>query len=343
MGRFAVGVLSLLLVIAGAAVPAAAGQSDAFADVLVDDLVIGEPVQEFPGMRAVAFDSDAETVRLELDLSVLTAHGVDVGAADIELPGGAVYGATVESATVSDGRATFVFAPDDSTDDAVIEVESFRINGLDTSGAERATDVTYEATFSAGEARVRSFDIVDPDRVTPWSATTTFFAGASTHRVSLQDVQAAGEDVTIELDVRVLAVHGVDLEALDADVTADGGTVVETTLDRGVVTAVVSPAPGVVLFDVRVALEGVDVSFDDADQRVVASNVTYGVTVEGAAGDDVTVEPFDIVTHPTTHADPVTTRSMTSNESLVIKGDGFGPALTVAALALLGWLARRRQ
>lgn len=342
MVRFAVRVSVLLLVIAGVGAPGAAGQSGAFADVLVDDLVIGEPAQEFPGMRAVAFDPDAETVHLELDLGVLAAHGIDVGAADVELTEGAVNGATVERATVSDGRATLVFAPDDSTDDTVIEVESFRLTGLDTSGAEPATDVTYVAAFSAGEARVRPFDIVDPDRVTPRLETTAFFAEASTHRVSLQDVQATSGNVTIALDVRVLETHGVDLGALEADVSADGATVMETALDGGIVTAVLSPEPEVVLFDVRVTLAGVDVSFDDADQRVVASNVTYGVSLEGAAGDDVTVEPFDIATHPTTHADPVTTRSTASNESLVIKGDGFGPVLTFAALALLGWLARRR-
>lgn len=341
--RLFVGVLALLIIAASVAGTAGSTQSDAFADVLVGDVVIGESEQAFPGMRAVEFPADAETVRLELDLAVLTAHGVDVSDAEIELADEAVNGGAVETATVRDGRVILVFAPDDSIDDPVIEVDGFRLVGLDTTDAEAAEGLTFEATFSAGEARVRSFDVIDPNRVTLTLDTQPLFTEATAHRVTLRDVHAVGGNVTVTLDAGVLEDHGFDLSALQADVTADGATVVSTTVDEGVVSATVSPAPGTVLFDVRVTLENFERRSTADDGRVLARAVSYGVALEGAGDDSVAVQGFDINTHPTTHADPVTTRSTISNDSLVIKGDGFGPAPTVVALALLGLLARRRQ
>lgn len=333
--RLAVGVFALLLVTASAGASAETAQSDGFADVLVGDVVIGEPDQRFPGMRAVAFDADAESVALELDLAVLESHGIDVGGAGIDLPADAVHGASVETATVDDGRVTLVFAPDDSTD-AVIQVDEFRLTGLDTTGAEPATELTYDASFSAGEARVRSFDIVDPDRVTPTMSADTFFTAAATHRLSIRDLQAADGAVTIELDVTVLERHGVDIESLAADVTADGAAVVETAVEGGVVTTVVSPAGDTVLFDVHVELRGFDASAVDSDQRVIATDVAYAVAIDGDGADGVTVEPFDVATRPTVHADPPTT-------STTVEGHGFGPTVAVAAVVLLALLAARRR
>lgn len=334
---------ALLLVAASVGGSAQSTESDGFADVLVGDLVIGESEQEFPGMRAVEFPADAETVRLELDLGVLTDHGVDVSDAEVVLASQAVHGATVDTATVEDGQVRFVFAPDESIDDTIIEVEEFRLVGLDTADAEAAEGLTFDATFSAGEARVRSFDIIDPDRVTATLDPQPLFTGARIHRVTLHDVHAAGENVTLTLDVAVLEDHGFALSALEADVTADGATVKSATVTEGVVSIDLSPATGTVLFDVRVELGGLERESTGADRRVLATGVSYAVTLEGAAGDEVAVQPFDINTHPTTHADPVTTGTPTSDGLIVVKGDGFGPALTVAALALILSLARRRR
>lgn len=336
-----VGVVVLLLATASTGALADSAQSDGFADVLVGDVVIGESEQRFHGMRLVEFPADTETVRLELDLDVLATHGIDVVDAEVEVSDGAVRGATIETATVRDGRLSFVFAPDDANEDAIIAVEEFRLTGLDTTDAEAAEGLTYDANFSAGEARVRSFDIVDPDRVTPTLETNPLYTDASTHRVSLRDVQAADGDVTIELDVGVLEDHGIDVGSLEAEVTADGATVTSTSVDRGVITAVVAPSPEAVLFDVRIDLRGLDPASVDTDQRVIASDVGYAISIEGTAGDEVTVEPFDIATHPTVHSGPETTRSETSRGPTSITGDGFGFAVTVAAVALLVLLAQR--
>lgn len=333
-------VVVLLVGAAGAGVAADVGGSDGFADVLAGDLVIGESAQPFHGTRLVEFDEAADTVALEIDLAVLEAHGVGVDDAAVELSPDDVSGASVEAARVEDGVVTLVFAPADGNEDAVIAIEEFRLTGLDTTDAEAAEGLTYDANFSAGEARVRSFDIVDPDGVTPTLATNPLYTDASTHRVSLRDVQAAGGDVTVELDVGVLADHGIDLGALEAEVTADGATVASTSVDRGVITTVLSPAPDTVLFDVRIELAGLEGPSAD-DGRVIASDVTYAVALDGAAGDEVTVEPFDIATHPTVHSGPGTTLSATS-EPIAIRGDGFGPTVAVAAVALLLLLARRR-
>lgn len=340
-GWIALVVATLLVVTAGTS--AASAQSDGFADVLVGDLVIGESEQEFPGVRLVGFDEDAERVDLEIDLSALESHGVAVDDARIDLATDDVRGATVETATVDDGVVVLGFSPDDSIDDAIIELQAFRLAGLDTTAAAAVTNVTYSATFSAGEARVRSFDIVDPDTLTPALDTETLFTGASTHRSTLQHVQATDEDVTVELNVRILEDHGFELDNLGADVTADRASVVETSVDRGVVKAVVSPEPDTVLFDVRVTLRGLTIISGGDDRRVIASDLAYAVVLEGAADNTVIVEPFDLATHRTTHADPVTTRSATPGESIVATGDGFGPAVAVAALALLLLLARRRR
>lgn len=340
-GWIAVVVATLLVVTAGTT--AASAQSDGFADVLVGDLVIGESEQAFPGVRLVGFDEDGERVDLEIDLSVLESQGVAVDDAKIDLSSDDVRGATVETATVDDGVVVIGFSPDDSIDDTIIELQAFRLAGLDTTAAAAASNVTYSATFSAGEARVRSFDIVDPDTLTPALDSQTLFTGSSTHRSTLRHVQATDEDVTVELDVRILEDHGFDLDDLGAEVTAGGASVVETSVDRGVVRAVVSPEPDTVLFDVRVTLRGLTTVSGDADQRVIASDLAYTVVLEGAADNTVHVEPFDLATHPTTHADPVTTRSATPGESIVATGDGFGPAVAVAALAILLLLARRHR
>lgn len=334
----AVGVL--LVATAGTGVTADDGGSDGFADALAGDVVIGESEQPFYGLRLLEFDEAVDTVALEIDLAVLEAHGVDVGDAAVELSADDVRGGSVESARVEDGVATLGFAPSDANEDAVITVEEFRLTGLDTTDAEAAEGLTYDATFSAGETRVRSFDIVDPDRVTPTLATNPLYTDASTHRVSLRDVQAAGGNVTVELDIGVLEDHGIDIGALEAAVTADGATVVSTSVDRGVITTVVTPAPDTVLFDVRFELMGLERPSAD-DGRVIASDVTYAVDIAGAADTDVTVEPFDIATHPTVHSGPETTQSTTS-EPIAVRGDGFGPVVTVAAVALLLLLAWRR-
>jgi hypothetical protein len=341
-GWLVVGVV-LLVATTSAGALADSARSDGFADVLVGDVVIGESEQRFHGIRLVEFPEDTEAVRLDLDLGVLATHGIDVSDAEVELSDGAVRGATIEAATVRDGRLRLVFAPDDADEDAIIAVEAFRLTGLDTTDAEAARGLTYDANFSAGDARVRSFDIVDPDRVTPTLETNPLYTDASTHRVSLRDVQAAGGDVTIELDVGVLQDHGIDLGSLEAEVTAADADVVSTSVDRGKVTAVVAPAPEAVLFDVRIDLRGLDSASVDTEQRLVASDVVYAVSVAGAAGDEMTVEPFDIATHPTVHSDPGTTRSASSQGPTSITGDGFGFAVTVAAVALLVLLARRRE
>lgn len=340
-GWLVVGVV-LLVATTSAGALADSAQSDGFADVLVGDVVIGESEQRFHGMRLVEFPADAEMVRLELDLGVLTTSGIDVSDAEVELSDGAVRGARIETTTVRDGRLTLVFAPDAANEDAVIAVEEFRLTGLDTTDAEAAEGLTYDANFSAGEVRVRSFDIVDPDRVTPTLETNPLYTDASTHRVAFRHVQAAGGDVTLELAVGVLEDHGIDLGSPEAEVTADGATVTSTSVDRGVITAVVAPAPDTVLFDVRIELRGLERASAD-EGRVIASDVTYDVGIDGAGDDEVIVEPFDIATHPTVRSGPGTTRPATSRGPTSITGDGFGAAVTVAAVALLMLFARRRE
>lgn len=334
-----VGTFTLLLVTVSLTGSARSAQADGFADVLVDDVVIGESEQRFTGMRAVEFPTDAETVSLEIDLEVLESHGIDVGDAAVELAPAAVRGATVETAAVRNGRIRLVFLPADTNDDAVIVVDEFRLVGLDTTEAEAAAGLRFEATFSAGEARVRSFDIVDPDRVSPGLDTTTLFTEASTHRVTLRDVHVVGENVTVELDARVLESHGIEVGNLEVDVDAEGATVVGTTVDQGAVTAVLSPDPGTVLLDVRLQLHGLDGDSADAEGRVIATDVSYSVTLDGAADEAVDVEPFDINTHPTTHGDHETT----SNGALAVKGDGFGPTVLITAVVILLVLSRRRR
>lgn len=336
-----VGLLALLVAgsVAGSGYTTPA---NGFADVLVGDVVIGESEQHFPGLRAVEFPTDAETVTIELDLAVLMTHGVNVSDAEVELPDGAVRGGTVETATVDNGTVRLVFVPDDSIDDAIIEVEGFSLSGLDTAAAEAASGLRFDARYSAGEPRVRSFDIVDPDDVTASLETTPLFADASTHRVTLRDVHAVSGKVTVELDVRVLQAHGFDLADLGAEVTADGASVWSTTVDQGIVTVVVSPDEDTVLFDVRMVLKDLGSPPGESDGRVIASDVTYGVTVAGAGGDDVVVEPFDIARHPTTNAGPVTTWTTTSGSSLLVEGDGFGLVAVVVAIVLLSLLVKRR-
>lgn len=149
-------------------------------------------------------------------------------------------------------------------------------------------------TFSHGEGNARSFAVVDPDEVTPTASPRSLVLAGGDQRVSVEGIQPAGGNVTIELDATDLETHGVAVDDLDADASTDGATVERTAVDDGVVSVVVSPAPDAALIDVHLTLGGFDARSID-DDRVHATDVVYGVRLDGAAADPVEVEPFDVL------------------------------------------------
>lgn len=325
----------LLSLSAGVATSVNAHEETGGADILVGDIVIGESEQRFGGLRAYGFGA-AEEVVFEVDLGILERYGIGLDDAAVELRASAVFGASVESTSVADGRLRLVFEPNDATDDDVFEVDEFRLTGLDTTHGKPATDLTYEATFSAGEVDVRSFAIIDPDAATPTLDPNPLYTdGPGSHRVWITDIQPAGETVTIELDVSVLESYGIDIDGLAADAASDEATVRSTSVEAGVVTIVAAPDAGAALLDIRIELTGFDTSAVDSDERVIDSAVAYEVDIEGDAANHVEVETFRLVQHPTTHADTV--RTTTDG------AQGFGPVVAVIALVATGVLAARRS
>lgn len=335
-GGLLAGLLLTLLIGTVAAAPVVSAQEDAFADVLVDDIVIGESEQQFGPMRAAEFTEDVDELVIEIDLGILETHGVEISDAEVDITSEAIRGATIASATVENGLINLVFVPHDSNDDNVIKIEEFHLTGLDTSNAEPASDLEYPVEFSEGQADVDRFDIVDPETVIPTVEPERLFAEAQSQRVTIKDIRPTRGNVSIELDVTVLESHGVTLDDLSVEVDADGGMVLNKTSKHGIITAVIAPSPETVLFDVRIELRGLDTSGLVSEDRIVATDVTYAATIEGDGADDVDVRTFDIAKRRTVHSEPLHTTP-------AIRLPGVGPAVAVIGLVLLALLMLRRH
>lgn len=355
-------VLSVMLIVAGVAAVGATptqddtpASDDGIADLLVGDLVIGEDEQPLGPMRVAVADGTEQAV-VEIDLAPLEAHGVDVDDAGVEVADDDVMEATLESATVEDGVVRLVFTPEDTA----FAVEEIRLTGLDTSGAEAASGVEFDVEYSGGEGRAASFDLVDPDAVTPTLSPGSFLLNHGDHRVTVEDVQPAADEVTVELDVTALESHGIGLDGLTADASAEKATVDRVAVEDGVVTVVVSPDADAALIDVRVEMDGFDASGIDTGEDVYAEDVAYEVSVDGDADDEVDVETFDLVAHTPTpvyepdpsspnpdeesagsgSTDETTPESPTDDTPVDVP---LGVAVPVAGLVLAAWLTGRRR
>lgn len=330
-----IGVVALLIVAGGTVAAGDTTQGDGLASMLVDDLVVGESEHRIGPTRMAGFDESARELVLEIDLTVLERHGVDVSDAAVDLTEAEVDGGSLRSMSVEGGIVTVVIEPEERG----ILIEAFRLTGLETENAEAAPDVAYDVTFSAGTAEVDEFDIVDPDGVSPTVSPRTLWIDEDEQRVSIEGIRPADGDVTVELDVSVLEDHGASLDGLEADAEAAGATVRDTSVRDGVVTVVVAPEADQTLFDVVIELAGFEFDGVDADARTVAADVAYEARIEGADDDGVTVEPFDIVIGPLTA--PVTGNTGTPT-GVVGEAPGFGPMVALIALVGGSLLAARR-
>lgn len=263
---------------------------DGTAYLLVDgDLVIGDTEQTLGPIRAAGFDEDVEEVTIEIDLSVLEDHGVDVSNADVDLADEDVHDATLSSANVEDGVVRIVVDVDDRIGFAV---DRFELTGLDTTSATHAEEIEYDVGFSEGEGvSDGAFALLDPDEVTPTVSPSELMLERGDQRITVADLQPAGEPITVEIDLGVLSEYDVDLEGLTATAESDAAGVDEATVEDGVVTVVAAPDDDVALFDLTVTVEGFTVP-DGVDDPLVAEEVYYEATVSGDADDAVDVEPF---------------------------------------------------
>ncbi|MEF8840380.1 MAG: hypothetical protein V5A62_01970 [Haloarculaceae archaeon] len=348
-------VLSVLtaVLVASGAVGATASQGDGVVRIrTVDDVVIGESTQRIEGMRVVGFDEDVEELVVELDVTVLTHHGIDIGDASVDIHDENVEGASIDSATVADGVVTLVLVPENTG----IFVSEFRLTGLDTAAAENATDVTYDVSFSAGDGDVSSFDIVSPDDVTPSASMETLVLDDGTQWVTIEGIRPLDGNVTVELDLTVLETYGIATDNLGATVESDEATVRTKTVSGGVISILLTPAEDTESFTVELELSGFEAPSLDPDERAVASNVAYEIRFEGVAEEDVDVEPFDVVTEPPTPTfdptptiDPTPTsspvRSPVTEETSAGSEDapGFGWMVALIALAVVGLHAARQR
>ncbi|PSP77126.1 hypothetical protein BRC81_10885 [Halobacteriales archaeon QS_1_68_20] len=344
--------VALLVVSVPAGIGAADGTSarshgDGLADVMVDDLVLGEPEQVIGPMRAAGYDEDVDEVVVEIDVSVLEDHGVDVSDAAVDVSDADVVDASLEAATVEDGVVELVFAPENTG----FAVDGVRLTGLDTSSATPATGVEFDVDFSEGEGDTRSFDLVDPEQVTPTLSSRHLYLDRGSQSLTLEGIQPASETVTVEVDVTALEAHDVGVDGLDADASAGGATVSETAVEAGTVTVVLSPAEDAALVDVRIELTGFDTPDVDGEDRVHAAAVEYEVHVEGSAGDPVEVEPFDVraeLPTPHPHDDPPggddgETDAPETPTDRTETGAPLGLAVPVAAVVLAARLVDRRR
>lgn len=356
----AVAVAALCVVPAGVAIADDSQQRRGFAHVFTGDIVIGEGEQRIEQMRVAGYDETVDELVVEIDLTATETHGVDVTDVAVELNDNDVDGASVESASVDDGVVRLVLIPEDDS----IFVDTFRLTGLNTTRAEEVTDVAYDVEFSAGEGEARPFDVVDPDAVTARLEPRNLFTDRGTQSIRIEDLQPAGDTVTVEIDVSSVEEHGVSVDALRALAESEEATVRETTVENGVVTVTLSPDEGVELFDVRIDLEGFEAPGVEGEGRSVARDVAYDVRIEGDVDETVEVETFHVATHtptPVHDATPTPVRgdgtptapgtltgaaSGTTPDSGTATpvsgtGPGFGPVLAVLALvgfgALLGW------
>lgn len=363
----AIAVITLFVVTAGVTVASDGSQEATRAEILVGDLIVGDADQRLGPMRAFGFDEDVEELVIEIDLTVLETHGVDIGGASIDLTDDDVQAASVVSATVEDGIVTLVFAPTESASstDSLIVIDAFQLSGLDTDGAEGGADLTFDASFSEGDAAVHGgFDIIDPDATTPTVTPDPLVTTTAGHAVPITGLQPADEPITVELNTTVLEAHGIGVDNLAADVDTAEATVHETTVEHGIVTAIVEPNTDTPLFDVVIELRGYNTTGVDTDERVAATNITFDVRIDGDADDHVDVHGFDIITEPpppeTRHLDdptPATPATNTPDDETSTVGNGkspdddttpvseeahgFGIVITVIALIGSGLLGAR--
>lgn len=290
-------VLLAVVLVASSAAGASASQGDGIVRIrTVDDVVIGESEQRIEGTRIAGFDEDVEELVVEIDLTVLERHGIDVDDAGVEVRDENVEGASIGSVTVEDGVVRLVLVPEDTG----IFVSEFWLTGLDTADAEEATDVTYDVSFSAGDGQVPSFDIISPEGVTPTASTETLVLDDGTQRVTIERIRPTDGNVTIALDPSVLETYGISVDGIEAEVESDEAVVRKTTVSDGVLGITFSPTADTELFAVELELSGFETTSLDTDDRTVASNVAYEIRLGGVTEEDVEVETFDVITEPAT-------------------------------------------
>lgn len=299
---FAFAAVTLLLLISTIGAAESPPQGEGLASIRqINDLVIGEKEQAFKGMRIAGYDEDVEELAVEIDLSVLERHGVDVSSAGITIPDENVDGASVKSAIVKKGVMSLVFSPKETG----IFVSEFRLTGLNTSDAQVATNLNYDMKFSSGDAEGSSFDIVNADDVKPRMSAETLVLSEGSQWVTIQRLQPTGGNVTVELNATILQEYGIGLDDIEAKVRTDDATVQKASVDDGVIRVVVSPAEDTVLLNVELFLTGFNTTSVNTDQDTIASDVRYQLRLEGVANDDIQRETFDILSNlPSPHVDP---------------------------------------